>query len=118
METRLIVEGADSAAELASLNVWLRRADELRGRVRAVPRTPAPGEMGGAIEVLAVAAGTGGVLTVLANSLSVWLAKPRRSSVTVAIERPDGTKVEITGDHLRSVDELTGLLETSLHDRD
>ena len=79
---------------------------------------PAPGEMGGAVDVLVIAAGTGGVLTVLANSLSVWLAKPRRSSVTVTVERPDGTRVEITGEHLRSVDELTGILETSLHDQD
>ena len=117
METRLVVEGAESAAALASLNEWLRRADELRGRVRPVPKVPAPGEMGGAIDVLVVAAGAGGVLTVLANSLSVWLAKPRRS-VTVAVERPDGTRVEITGEHLRSVDELTELLETSLHDQD
>ena len=117
METRLVVEGAGSAAELASLNEWLRRTDELRGRVRPVPKVPAPGEMGGAIDVLVVAAGAGGVLTVLANSLSVWLSRPRRSSVTVAVERPDGTRVEITGEHLRSVDELTGLLETSLHDQ-
>ncbi|OLR91954.1 effector-associated constant component EACC1 [Actinokineospora bangkokensis] len=117
VETRLIFDGADSAATLASLNEWLRRADELRGRVRVVPRVPATGEMGGAIDILIVAAGAGGVLTVLAKSLSVWLARPRRS-VTVAVERPDGTRVEITGDHLRSVGELTELLETSLHDQD
>ena len=117
VETRLVVDGVDSADALVSLNEWLRRTSELRGRVRAVPRVPATGEMGGAIDFLVVAAGAGGVLTVLANSLSVWLARPRRS-VTVAVERPDGVRVEITGDHLRSVDELTELLETSLHNQE
>lgn len=70
METRLVVEGA----EPASLHEWLRRADELRGRVRPVSRVPAAGEI-----------------------------------------RPDGTRVEIAAEHLRSVDELTELLEKSLH---
>jgi membrane-associated two-gene conflict system component 1 (EACC1) len=116
VDTRLVVEGADAAAGLASLNEWLRRTDELRGRVRAVPRVPAPGEMGGPIDVLVVAAGAGGVLTVLANSLTVWLNLPRRSTVTVSVERPDGTRVAITGEHLRSPDELAALLETSLHE--
>jgi hypothetical protein len=111
----LVVEGPDAVAGLASLNEWLRRTDELRGHVRAVPNVPEPGEMGGAIDVLVVAAGAGGALTVLANSLSVWLRLPRRSTVTVSVERPDGTRVAITGEHLKSVDELAGLLETSLH---
>lgn len=115
VETRLVVEGTDSSSALASLNEWLRRTDELRGRIRLRPKAPAPGEMGGITDVLVVAAGAGGALTVLANSLSVWLRQPRRASVTVSVERPDGTRVEISGEHLKSVDDITGLLETSLH---
>ncbi len=116
METRLVVEGADSAAALVSLNEWLRRTDGLRSRVRLTQKAFAPGEMGGVFDALVVAAGAGGALTVLANSLSVWLRQPRRSTVTVSVERPDGTRVEISGEHVRSVEEITKLLETSLRD--
>ncbi|WP_425414609.1 effector-associated constant component EACC1, partial [Pseudonocardia spinosispora] len=60
-------------AEQASLGAWLRRQDELVGRIRPIPRPPAPEDMGSLFDVLAVAVGTGGTLTVLAHSLEVWL---------------------------------------------
>jgi hypothetical protein len=112
----LVVEGSDPAPALVSLNEWLRRIDELRGRVQLMRRASAPDEMGGVFDALVVAAGAGGALTVLANSLLVWLRQPRRSTVTVLVERPDGTRVEISGEHVRSVEEITALLETSLRD--
>jgi Effector Associated Constant Component 1 len=115
VETRLVVDGADSAAALASLNDWLRRSGELRGRVKLVAKRPEPGQMGAVGDVLAIAVGGGGALTVLANSLSVWLRQPRRSKVSVHVVKPDGVRVEIRGENLRSADEIAGLLGSSLH---
>ena len=99
-----MVGGADAVAGLASLTDWLRRETELQGRIRIVRRPPEPGEMGALVDMLAVAVGGGGILTVLANSLSVWLRQPRRFTVRISLARPDGTEVEITGGNLRPED--------------
>ena len=112
MDARLVV---DDPAARASLRGWLRRAGDLR--VSTAPQVVPPGEMGVG-EVLVVALGAGGALSVLANALSVWLGQPRRPTVTVSVERPDGTRVEITGEHVRTPDEVTELLRAALHEDD
>ncbi|MFJ9618820.1 effector-associated constant component EACC1 [Streptomyces noursei] len=56
-ELWLRVPGAEG--QLRSLMDWLRHEDGLRGRVRACQSPPAPGEMGGALDALAVAVGSG-----------------------------------------------------------
>ncbi|MFI5588775.1 hypothetical protein ACIA5G_27230 [Amycolatopsis sp. NPDC051758] len=101
--------------ELASLDDWLSHSDELRGRVKVTTPPPGPEHMGSALDLLTVAVGAGGMLTVLANSLKTWLSQPRRSTVTVQVVKPDGVRVKITGENLRSADELADLLRTSLH---
>lgn len=118
MESRLVLDGGDAAAGLASLTDWLRRDGELRGRIRLVRQPPVPGQMGSLVEVLAVAVGAGGAVTVLAKSLAVWLAQPRRSTVRIKVIRSDGTKVEISAEHLRRAGELEGLLRDCLHEDD
>jgi hypothetical protein len=70
--------------------------------------------MGSVVDTLAVAVGSGGALTVLANSLSTWLRQPRRSTVRVSVVRPDGTKIEIVVENVRSAEEIEALLRTSL----
>jgi hypothetical protein len=55
----------------------------------------ADGQMGGLAEVLSVGLASGGALTVLAASVSVWLEQ-RRSSLTVKIVNEDGSSQEIT----------------------
>ncbi|GAA2644060.1 effector-associated constant component EACC1 [Streptomyces lunalinharesii] len=91
-ELRLRLPGA--AAQLPSLLEWLRHEDGLRGRVRAVHAPPAPGEMGGALDVLAVAVGSGGVGAVLANCLSTWIAQ-RRSDLRITVSARDGRTLEV-----------------------
>ncbi|WP_018683317.1 effector-associated constant component EACC1 [Actinokineospora enzanensis] len=66
---------ADALADIAA---WLRLEDELRGRIDLRSAPPRPGEMGSLWEVLVVAAGAGGAVTVLVQSLFGWLQSKRR----------------------------------------
>lgn len=111
MESWLNVDGP---AGFASLADWLRHEVGLRGRIRPVSAPPKPGEMGSVLDVLTVAVGCGGTLTVLANSLTVWLRQPHRSTVRLSVVRPDGTKVEISGENVRTAAEIETLLRDCL----
>ncbi|WP_369392486.1 hypothetical protein AB5J72_36560 [Streptomyces sp. CG1] len=91
-ELWLRIPGAEG--QLRSLMDWLRHEDGLRGRVRALQRSPAPGEMGGALDVLAVAVGSEGMGVVLANCLSTWIAQ-RRSDLRITVSTRDGRTVEV-----------------------
>lgn len=86
---------ADGHPELMSLREWISNESELRGRVRVDEPEPADGQMGGLAEVLTVALASGGALTVLASSVSVWLQQ-RRSEISVEIVRPDGSLTRVT----------------------
>ncbi|WP_372669523.1 effector-associated constant component EACC1 [Amycolatopsis kentuckyensis] len=85
----------DDAEVLRSLYQWLRDEPELRGRVKQIDRPPAAGEMGAVADVLMVALGSGGAVGVVASSLKVFFAQPRRSDVEITIETPDGRKVRV-----------------------
>lgn len=96
MEARLLVIGSDDVqGELASLRRWLGDEPEFRGRVRFEEAPVRAGQMGGLAEALSVGIASGGALTVLAKSVSVWL-RERRSTLTVKIVNPDGSSQEIT----------------------
>jgi hypothetical protein len=86
MEAPISVTDADD--ELRSLLDWLRQEDDFRGRVRLSSVVPEPGHMGGISDSLSVALGSGGAVTGLAASISVWL-KHRRSDLTVEISIGD-----------------------------
>jgi hypothetical protein len=94
VEIRISVADGD-LADLESLDDWLRGEPELAGRVNAVSNPPTRGHLGALTEVLTVALGSGGAITVLAASLKGWLSLPRRSDVTVTIDRADGSSVTI-----------------------
>jgi hypothetical protein len=53
--------------------------------------------MGSLEDALAVALGAGGALTVLANSISVWLTQ-RRADVKIEVRSEDGRVVTVTVD--------------------
>ncbi|WP_157857969.1 effector-associated constant component EACC1 [Streptomyces durhamensis] len=86
--------GEDAETHLVSLRDWLAAEEALRGRVELPARTPRPGQMGAALDVLAVALGSGGAGAVLARSLSTWLVQ-RRADVTVHLSRSDGREVTV-----------------------
>jgi hypothetical protein len=94
MATRLRISVGGAAHELRSLHDWLRRVDELRGRVEPVRAPVGPGEMGGAGEALVVAVGSGGMGAVLAGALSTWISQ-RRSDVKLTVTREDGRTIEL-----------------------
>jgi hypothetical protein len=93
MQARIRVDTPD---ELRALHRWLQQEDELRGRVAIENATPARGEMGAVADFLVVAVGSGGAITVLASSISVWL-RHRKSDITVELtETESGRTVKVT----------------------
>lgn len=86
--------GVEAETYLVSLRDWLAEEEALRGRVELLARTPQPGQMGAALDVLAVALSSGGAGAVLARSLSTWLVQ-RRADVTVHVSRGDGQEVTV-----------------------
>ncbi|MGW1562776.1 effector-associated constant component EACC1 [Streptomyces sp. NPDC002144] len=106
--------GVEADAHLVSLRDWLAAEDALRGRVELLARRPQPGQMGAALDVLAVALGSGGAGAVLARSLSTWLVQ-RRADVTVRMSRGDGREVTVevyrTSDEQAVIGAVAQLLE-------
>jgi hypothetical protein len=88
MDYQITVSNArDTDSELRSLTDWLRDEEGLRApSVRRAARPPAPGEMGAISDILLVALGSGGAVTVMAASIETWL-KQRSSDVTVTVKR-------------------------------
>lgn len=97
---------SDEPDELRSLLEWLRREDELRGRVSLEGAVDPSGEqMGGVLDVLTVALGSGGAAAVLAGSLSTWFTQ-RSSDVKVTVVGPDGRRIEVDARRVRDVPDL------------
>ena len=94
MDVQVSVAGPDSTGETVALAKWLRGHRELQGRVRAIPRPPTDSELGGALDVLSVALGSGGAVAALAHSLAVWLTS-RKADVKLIVKR-DGRSVELS----------------------
>jgi hypothetical protein len=107
VEIRISCAGEDRAA-VESLSNWFRGEPELAGRLRVTGPAPGEGELGSLADVLVVAAGSGGALSVLAASLKAWLAQPRRSDVRIRIQRDGGETVEIDANRIdgKRVDSL------------
>jgi hypothetical protein len=103
---RLSVEGDEPVEELAELAGWLHQEAELRGLVSAGDAVPRPGELGALSDLLMVAVGSGGTLSVLAASLKVFLAQPRRSDVRIIVTAPDGRRVELDAKRVGDVEQL------------
>ncbi|UXY28596.1 effector-associated constant component EACC1 [Streptomyces sp. HUAS TT20] len=106
MDVLLSVE-ADRADEvLAELQEWLCQEADFRGLVMPMPQEPKPGELGSITEVLSVAVGGGGVLSILAASLKTYFTQPRRSDVRIKIRSSDGRSVEIDAKRVKDVEAL------------
>src|SRR2546429_2700022 len=96
MDLPLSVAGGPGATDaLPAVLDWLERDPGLRGRVRPLMRPPASDELGGVADGIQVALGAGGGLAVLASSLRVWFAQPRRSDVQLRIDDGAGRIVEV-----------------------
>ncbi|MFB7189050.1 hypothetical protein ACFCZT_27890 [Streptomyces sp. NPDC056230] len=107
-EPLLRITVADDPNALQSLLDWLRHEDELRGRLHLEPSSgETGGEMGGLLDVLTIAMGSGGAGAVLARSLSTWLTH-RHADVKVTVRGPDGRSVEVDAHLLQ--DDVPGLI--------
>jgi hypothetical protein len=106
--------GVGAETHLVSLRDWLAAEEPLRGRVELLARTPERGQMGAALDVMAVALSSGGAGAVLARSLSTWSVQ-RRADVTVHVSRSYGREVTVevrrTSDPQAVIGALGQLLE-------
>lgn len=68
--------------------------------------------MGALADALAVAVGSGGVLTVLTASLRAYLSQPRKSDVRILV-RAEGRSVTVEAERVNDVEAL--LRETLRH---
>ena len=82
--------------DVTALLSWLRGERALASRVSLIRTPPGDGELGGAVDMLTVALGSGGAAVALANSLTAWI-KSRRRKVSLTIEGAGG-RVTITSD--------------------
>ncbi|MBB5778720.1 effector-associated constant component EACC1 [Nonomuraea jabiensis] len=90
MDAELRISHSDPIGEMASLTAWLRSQRDLQGRVRPQARPPGPQELGGAVELLSVALGSGGAGLALARALTTWLTN-RHSDVSVTVTTETGS---------------------------
>ncbi|MEW2088355.1 hypothetical protein AB0932_01430 [Streptomyces sp. NPDC006682] len=112
VEAQISVTEVDELKQLESLDSWLRLDSNFRGRTR-LSGTPSEGDLGTAVELLAVAIGSGGVISVLATSLSTWLQQPKKTDITLKVTGPNGTTVEIDAKRA-TPQEVTELLNKAL----
>ena len=104
----LTVEADDPLDELALLADWLRQEPDLQGLVTVPRPAPRPGELGSPAEILAVAVGSGGTLSILAASLQTYLtARPRSTTRVTVRDTPHERTVTID---TRNADEAVKLL--------
>jgi Effector Associated Constant Component 1 len=114
MLAEITVLGGDDVTEITELWEWLRGERRLAGAVEPVRRSPGESELGGTIELLTVALGSGGAGVVLARSLAVWL-RTRRSDVSVVVRTKTGSAT-VTATNLDE-DQVLPLLEQVLRER-
>jgi Effector Associated Constant Component 1 len=106
----LAVDGAGTPEDLEDLFDWLRGRPELRGYVRSGQGPALEGALGAsAVDLISVAIGSGGLLSVLAGSLQSWFAqpRPRRNGVIIKITREDGKEeIEVHAGRSANVESL------------
>ncbi|MFD3976094.1 hypothetical protein [Streptomyces cyaneofuscatus] len=112
IEVQITITNASNRMQLESLDSWLRLDPAFRGRTK-LSGNPSDGDLGTAIELLAVAIGSGGVISVLATSLSSWFQQPKKSDITLKVTGPSGSSVEIEATRA-TVQEVTDLLKNAL----
>lgn len=110
---RLWIRTTQGPDELRSLHDWLSYEEALRGHVCLVLHPIEPDQMGGVLDALVVAVGSGGMLAVLAGALSTWVAQ-RRSDIKLTVISEDGRTVELDAkrvDHAVMMRDIERLLE-------
>jgi hypothetical protein len=105
----------DDAAVTESLCDWLHADPDLGPSVRQGRTPPRPGQMGGVMDAVIVAVGSGGAVTALAPLLKSWLLRPRHAHIKLEVETsPNGKRsVTLDADRVRKedIDEIIAALK-------
>jgi hypothetical protein len=96
----------DDVAAIESLYDWLRADPDLGASVGQSRMAPRRGEMGGVMDAVIVAVGSGGAVTALGPLLKSWLLRPRHAHIKLEVETgPDGTRsITLDADRVRKED--------------
>ncbi|MFF5711403.1 hypothetical protein [Streptomyces sp. NPDC012756] len=108
-------DSAAAEAELRSLGAWLEDDRVVRRHVRGElgsSLAPVPGQQGDGIDILSLVLSSGLGAASLAAAVASWRST-RTPSPTLVVQRPDGTRVEISG---HSQEEAEKLMRSLLND--
>ncbi|MFE7618356.1 hypothetical protein [Streptomyces sp. NPDC057496] len=108
-------DSATVEAELRSLGAWLEDNRTLRRHVRGTLEsslTPVQGQQGDGIDILSLVLSSGLGTASLAAAIASWRST-RTPSPTLVVQRPDGTRLEISG---HSQQEAENLVRSFLND--
>jgi hypothetical protein len=114
MDVQIRVSGSDNVAEFASLWEWLKAERDLHAAVQPIHHVVRDGELGGALDMLTVALGSGGAGVALARSLTVWL-QCRHADVSITVTSSAGDSVQL---HAHQVKDPLPLLQQVLRSQD
>jgi hypothetical protein len=92
VDVRIQIRGGDEVTAYNELTAWLNGNRVFCGHVTRKTSRPAEGQLGGVIEMLTVALGSGGAGAVLAQSLTEWL-RNRRTDITIIVTHREKTVV-------------------------
>jgi hypothetical protein len=98
----LIVSTDGGPDDIRNLRQWLIDENDLRGRVELIEQQPKEGELGGVVDSLAIALGSGGAGTVLAQALIAWL-RSRTTDLTVRLRGSDGAELTVDAKQVRGM---------------
>lgn len=98
------ITGKLEVDDFHSLARWLRAEDELRGHIHLEQRPVEPGQMGGVVDALSAALGSGGVAAILVRSLFRWLGQRRRGTRLRLELRVGDRKLKLDIDGVQSAD--------------
>ncbi|MEV6310059.1 hypothetical protein AB0M10_15850 [Streptomyces sp. NPDC051840] len=102
--------GTGDRVGAAELRTWLTDVPRLRGRIDRAEQDDSAGRdnsdatrtMGPAVDTLVAVLEPGGVAAVFAGALVAWL-QTRRSSHTISVTRPDGTRITLSSRQARAL---------------
>lgn len=106
MSYNVRVIGNNGDDSIRSLAGFLSEEAELRGRIDVVDAPPRVGELGSLVDLIEVAVGSGGAVTVLMTAITAWI-QSRGSDVTIRVEASNGRKVEFDAKRIKKADAAT-----------
>jgi hypothetical protein len=95
----------DESLGLRELGEWFREDDTLRGKISYKEQPVKPGQMGGMIEAIIIAVGSGGAATTLIRQFFTWLRRSGdRHTVHLTLKDDTGREVHLDVNGLKDSD--------------